>query len=318
MKLHRLLGFTPSKESEPIPTGFKELDQITGGLQIGEICTIGGRPGMGKTAFAVSLLRNIGVIQKVPTAYLALDLREQQIVKRLRASLTGCPDDNPSCGQTEWVPPQDVVKTMENIGFHYRYERNHEQEVMEMMKAAPVWIEHDLGVNMDEIISRMERLHQENQVRLFFIDSLQWIMNSTKLTEQPQELMKLRQAADRLKVAVVLTCMLGRAVETRGGNHRPMLSDLRDMGLLELYSSQVLLLYRPEYYHYEIFEDQTPAAHLADIMVEKNRFGHTGMVRMYFDKYFGFWERDSAETQMFRQLFGDNTLPHEEERELPF
>lgn len=317
MKLHRLLGFTPSKESEPIPTGFRELDKITGGLQIGEICTIGGRPGMGKTAFAVSLLRNIGVIQKVPTAYLTLDLREQQIVKRLKASLTGNLDE-PSCEQAEWMPPHDIVKTMEEIGFHCRPERHPEQDAMEMMKAAPVWIEHDLGVNMNEIISRMERLHQENQVRLFFIDSIQWIINGINLMEQSQEITKLRQAAERLKVSVVLTCVLGRAVETRGRSKRPMLSDLRDWGLLELYSSQVLFLYRPEYYHMDTFEDQTPAAHLAEIMVEKNRFGHIGLVRMYFDNHIGFRERDYVDTQPLQQLFSDSTLDHEEEGEFPF
>ena len=274
---------------------------------------------MGKTAFVVSLLRNIGVIQKVPTAYLSLDLCEQQIVKRLKASLTGCPDDTPYCGQTEWIPPHAVVKEMEDVGFHYRPERNPKQEALEMMKAAPVWIEHDLGVTMDEIISRMERLHQENRVRLFIIDSLQWIMNSTKLAEQPQEFMKLRQAADRLKVAVVLTCMLGPAVEARGGSKRPMLSDLRDMGLLELYSSQVLLLYRPEYYYLETFEDQTPAAHLADIMVEKNRFGNCGSVRLFYNYYGGFRECDYERyTEPFENAYFDYFKNDDNDKELPF
>lgn len=318
MKLHRLLGFTPSKESEPIPTGFKELDQRTGGLQIGEICTIGGRPGMGKTAFAVSLLRNIGVIQKVPTAYLSLELQEQQIVKRLKTSLTGCPED-PSGGQAEWIPPHDIVKEMEKIGFQIRHERKMAQEAMEMMKAAPVWIEHDVYVSMDEIISRIERLHQENQVRLIIIDGMHWIMNTSKYNEQSQEFIKLCQAAKRLKVAIVLTTMLGRAVETRGGNHRPMLSDLRDWGLLELYSSLVLLVYRPEYYRIDTFEDQTPATHLADILVEKNRFGHCGIVRMYFDNYIGFREMEySGNTQPFENDYSVYFKNDDNEKEFPF
>lgn len=315
MKLHRLLGYTPSKESEPISTGFQELDQITGGLQIGEICTIGGRPGMGKTAFAVSLLRNIGVIQKVPTAYLSLDLREHQIVKRLKASMM-IRLDEPSCEQTDWLPPHALVEEMEEFGFRYRPERNPEREALEMMKAAPVWIEHDLCVNMNEIISRMERLHQENQVRVFFIDSLQWIVNSTKLIDQPQEFIKLLQAAERLKVAIVLTCMLSRAVETRGGTKRPMLSDLRDMGLLELYSSQMMFIYRPEYYRIETFEDGSCASHLADIMVLKNRFGHVGNVRLRFENHASFQENkyenlmnDIVKNNIVKKDIADSDMP---------
>lgn len=84
MKLNRLMDFTTHKECESVATGFQHLDHLTGGLRIGQLCTVAARPGVGKTAFAVSLLRNIGVVQKVPTAYFSLELSELEIIKRLR------------------------------------------------------------------------------------------------------------------------------------------------------------------------------------------------------------------------------------------
>ena len=135
MKLNRIMGLTPSKESEPIATGFKRLDSVTCGLRIGEISTIAGRPGMGVTAFCMSLLRNIGVLQKVPTAYLSLALNELEIARRLKASLTGR-----WVSDEKMMPPKEVISVFEEIGFHLRDVQDNEQAAIELMKAAPVWI----------------------------------------------------------------------------------------------------------------------------------------------------------------------------------
>lgn len=282
MKLNRIMGFTPNKEYEPITTGFQQLDHITGGLRIGQICTIAARPGMGKTEFAVSLLRNIGVVQKVPTAYLSLELDELEIARRLKASITGCQE----------MPSMDVVKEMGKIGLYLNGVRNIKQTTVQMMKEAPVWIEHDLGVSMNEIVSRMERLHQDNQVRVVIIDSMHWIKFADNYVEQSQALMKLYQAADRLQLAVILTSRLDHSVESRPGTKRPELRDLRDWNQIETYSSMVMFIYRPEYYCFETFEDNTPSKNMADIMVEKNSFGGVGYVRMHFDNHVSFRELD--------------------------
>ena len=241
---------------------------------------------MGKTSFAVSLLRNIGVVQKVPTAYLSLDLTELEIVRRLKASLTGSWETVPC---NEITPPVDVIDAMEKIGFHMEKGRDVEQEAVQMMKEAPVWIEHNLEIGVNEIVSRMERLHQENQVRVVIMDSLRSIVSACR-TEQVRALQKLYQAADRLHLAVVLTSGLSLSVETRGGSKRPCLSDLRDWYQLECFSSMVMFVYRPEYYYLDTFEDNSPSEEMADIMVEKNNFGGTGNVRMRFDNHAGFKE----------------------------
>ena len=158
-----------------------------------------------------------------------------------------------------------------------------------MMEEAPVWIEHDLSLGLDEIISRMELLHQDNQVRVVIMDGLRLILPAYK-TEQVQVLQKLYRAADRLRLAVILTSGLNLSLEIRGGSKRPCLSDLRDWYQLEYFSSMVMFVYRPEYYYLDKFEDMTPAENMADIMVGKNIFGGTGDVRMHFDNHASFRE----------------------------
>ncbi|MBO7494122.1 MAG: DnaB-like helicase C-terminal domain-containing protein [Bacteroidales bacterium] len=287
MKLNHLMALTPDKECEPLATGFQCLDHLIGGLRIGQICTIAARPGMGKTAFAVSLLRNIGVIQKVPTAFFSFGLSESEIMRRLKASITGSWEPVP---YREITPPVEVINEMDKIGFHLEKGRNIEQEAMQMMEEAPVWIEQDLGVDIDEFVSRVEQLHQDNHVRVVIIDSMHEIRCANNHTEQSQALRKLYQAADSLKLAVILTSWLNRSVETRDGSKRPWLIDLRDWYQLEYFSSMVMFVYRPEYYYLDTLEDNTSSEDMADIMVEKNSFGDTGNVRMHFDNHAGFRE----------------------------
>lgn len=300
MKLNRIMGLTPGKECESIATGFHNLDRITGGLRIGQLCTIAARPGMGKTEFAVSLLRNIGVVQKVPTAYLSLELNELEIARRLNASITGDwvfshyggakshADFIQECEDTKRL--MDFIKEMDRLGFHLKRSQDTESEAMQMMKEAPVWIEHDSGVSMNEIVSRMERLHQENQVRVTIVDSTHWIKSSDNYFEQSQALIKLHQAAERLKMAVILTSGLARSVEARGGVKHPQLGDLNGWSQIDTFSSMVMFIYRPEYYRLETFEDGSPSENMADIMVVKNSFGHTGTVRMHFYNQASFGE----------------------------
>ena len=143
---------------------------------------------------------------------------------------------------------------------------------------------------MNEIVSRMERLHQENHVRLVIIDSMQWIKISDNYVEQSQALMKLHQAAERLKMTVVLTSGLARSVETRGGDKRPQLADLSGWNQIETFSSTVMMIYRPDYYKIESFEDGSISENMAEIMVVKNSFGIIGDVRMPFYNRAGFGE----------------------------
>ena len=300
------MALPPDKECETVATGFQQLDHLTGGLRTGQICTVAARPGMGKTAFAVSLLRNIGVVQKVPTAYFSLESSEWEIKERLKASITGRLESGPK-------PSEEMMDVMKKIRFRYR---DVDQEAIQSIEEAPVWIEDDLEADIDEIVRRMEQLRQESHVRLVIVDSISLLMLGRNQMEQTQAIKKLYQTAGRLKQAVILTSPENNSQEVSEGCKRPRLSDLCDRGRIGSFSSLVMFVYRPEYYYFEIFEDDcdsydfelsdngithlyricdtfedgTTAIEMADIMVEKNTFGSTGDVRMHFDHHVSFRE----------------------------
>ena len=306
MKLNQIMDLSPDKECEPIATGFRHLDHLTGGLRKGQLCTIAAPFRMDKTAFAVSLLRNIGVVQKVPTAYFSLEMNKEEIPRMLKASITGSWAPVPT-------PPVEVMNAMKTIGFHYQ---DTEQEAIQWIEEAPIWIEDDFEADIDEIVRRMEQLHRENQVRLVIIDSISLLMFGCNHVEQTQTIKKLQQTADRLKQALILTSAVNLSQEVNGECKRPRLSDLCNWERIGPFSSIVMFVHRPEYYYFEIleddccslvfemtendtthlyricdtFEDGTTAIDMADIMVGKNNFGGTGFVRMHFDNHTGFRE----------------------------
>lgn len=306
MKLNHLMALPPDKKSETVTTGFQHLDHLTGGLRTGQICTVAARPGMGKTSFAVSLLRNIGVVQKVPTAYFSLESSELEIKERLKASITGRLESVPK-------PSAEMMDVMNMIGFHYR---DIDQAAIQSIEEAPVWIEDDLEADIDEIVRRMGQLRQENQVRLVIIDSISLLMLGRNPIEQTQVIKKLYETAGRLEQAVILTSPENSSQEVSEGCKRPHLSDLCNWEQIGSFSSVMMFVHRPEYYYFEIFEDDcdsydfelsdngithlyricdtfedgTTAIEMADIMVEKNSFGNTGDVRMHFDNHVSFRE----------------------------
>lgn len=306
MKLNQILDLTPNKECKTIATGFQHLDHLTGGLRTGQLCTIAAPFWMDSTAFAVSLLRNIGVVQKVPTAYFSLEQTESEIMRRLKASITGSWETVPT-------PSVEAMNVMNMIGFHHQ---DLEQVAIQSIEEAPIWIEDDFEAELNEIVGRMEQLRQENQVRLVIIDSINLLMFGNNHVEQTQAIKKLHQTADRLKQAVILTSVVNLSQEVSGKCKRPRLSDLCNWERICPFSSVVMFVHRPEYYYFEIFEDDccspvfemtengtthlyricdtfedgTPAIDMADIIVEKNSFGDTGFVRMHFDNHAGFRE----------------------------
>ena len=296
MKLNQLTALPPDNECETVATGFQHLDHLTGGLRTGQLCTIAARPGMGKTAFAVSLLRNIGVVQKVPTVYFSLESSEWEIKERLKTSITGRLESGPK-------PSEEMMDVMKKIGFRYR---DVDQEAIQSIEEAPVWIEDDLEADIDEIVRRMEQLRQESHVRLVIVDSISLLMLGRNQMEQTQAIEKLYQTASRLEQAVILTSPVNLSREVNKECKRPHLSGLCNWEQIGSFSSVVMFVYRPEYYYFEIFEDDcdsydfelsdngithlyricdtfedgSTAIEMADIMVEKNDFGDAGDVRM--------------------------------------
>lgn len=280
MKLNKILHSTRNKD-ERIPMFIDELDRLSGGLLVGGISVIAGRPAMGKTTFAMTVVKNVGIMNKIPTAVLSMMENEDYTAKRLMATLFGWERSYPLPLQSAQLTEgqEDKIAMLQRIGF----ESNHiaDSKLLEMVKSAPVWIEHGLGVDMDEIISRMERLKKENDIKLLVIDSFGWIAPENTIAASESAMLKLIYSAEKLGIAVLMTCDLTRAVEMRGGCKKPILPDLRDNALIEKYSTLVMFLYRPEYY--QILEDEYGSTlNKAYVIVAKNRRGNIGEVRLDF------------------------------------
>ena len=273
MKLNEIISQTTDDNSLVIPTGISRLDEIIGGLHIGHICTIAARPAMGKTSFAVTVLKNVGIKNRVPTAFLSMEISESGIANRLVAAELGWGND--SCPEVLTQDDNDKISMLQKIGF-----KTTEQCHLQQMKEAPVWIEYNLIMSMDEVVGRMDRLKQENNVSVIIIDGLDWITSGTNYEDDEMAMMRVAQAAERLQVAILLTAGLTRDVEDRI-ECIPMMGDLRKEFYTATYSSIVMFIYRPEYYGIRE-DDAGDTKDRAYINIGKNNFGSVGSVYLRF------------------------------------
>jgi replicative DNA helicase len=229
------------------------------------------------------LIRNIGVLNKVPLAVLSLQNTEQAMVERIWAAEFGWGREPLPCQRLDvetiaTVEQRNAIAMLRSIGFEDPIQRK--IEFKRLMNEASVWIEHDYFLTMDEVVSRMERLKKTNNVKVIVIDGLDMINAGVKNAEQTQAMQKLVQAAERLKVALLLTSELNREVEYRVGN-RPSLCNLRGGFNTEILTSTVMFIFRPEYYG--IQEDEMGNTEgKAELIVAKNAIGATGNVRVNF------------------------------------
>lgn len=276
MKLNEIITQTAVDNSLVVPTGISRLDEVIGGLHIGHICTIAARPAMGTTSFAVTVLNNVGIKNKISTAFLSMENSENGIADRLVAAEFGWGNDTYS----EVLSQNDTAKIsrLQKTGFKPT-EHNREKH-SQLMKEAPVWVESNLIMSMDEVIGRMERQKQENNVSVIIIDGLDWITSGANYEDDEIVMIRLAQAAKRLQVAILLTAGLSRDVEDRIGCI-PMMGDLRKEFYTATYSSIVMFIYRPEYYGIRE-DDAGDTKDRAYINIGKNNFGSVGSVYLRF------------------------------------
>ena len=303
MKLNKLLSQEPKKESKVVSTGIGSLDSMIGGLHIGQVCTVAARPAMGKTAFAMTLAKNIGIMNKVPTAILSLEHSEDYVVERLFATQFGwgksTHEDFPIVETKMNEEVEKAVTVLQEAGF--KSEEMERDEFVQKMKDAPVWIEHGVNLTVDEVIARVERMKKNDNIQVLIIDGLAWIIAGQTYTEMEQSMLKLNQLASRLNIAILITSEMNRAVEARGGLMKPMLSDLRGGFCAEVYSAIVMFIYRPDYYGIgEDFEGSTKD--VADIIIAKNDFGDVGEVRLKFTDHSRFEDISIAPTDIVREM----------------
>lgn len=250
-----------------VPSGFTSLDRITSGWQKSDLVIIAARPGMGKTAFVVSALRNAAVDFKIPVAIFSLEMASVQLVNRMisaEAELEGDKIKRGNLADHEWT--QLVHKTSR-------------------LSSAPIFIDDTPALSILELRAKCRRLKAEHNVQLIVIDYLQ-LMRGEQGGNREQEIASISRAlkgiAKELNVPVLALSQLSRGVETRGGDKRPQLSDLRESGSIEQDADIVMFLYRPEYYKITVDEEGMPTQGMGEVIVAKHRNGSTGTAKLKF------------------------------------
>jgi len=264
-----------------IPSGFSRLDRITSGWQKSDLVIIAARPGMGKTAFIVSALRNAAVDFNHPVAIFSLEMASLQLVNRLisaEAELESEKIKKGNLAEFEWQ--QLVHKT-------------------NRLSSAPIFIDDTPALSILELRAKCRRLKAEHNVQLIVVDYLQ-LMKGEAGGNREQEIASISRAlkgiAKELNVPVIALSQLSRGVETRGGDKRPQLSDLRESGSIEQDADIVMFLYRTEYYKITEYEDGTPSQGVAEVIIAKHRNGSLDSVRLKFiGKYTKFADYDSPD-----------------------
>jgi replicative DNA helicase len=248
-------------------TGYYELDDLTCGLQKGEMVIIAGRPSMGKTGLALNIAEHVGVIEKIPTAIFSLEMSRQQLAERFLCSYSG-------------VDAQLVRKGMLST--------EHFQKLVEacgIISEAPIYIDDTAALTPLELRAKARRLKSAYGIRCIFVDYLQLMhVGSKKIESRQQEITTisryLKALARELEIPVVVLSQLNRAPEGRE-DHRPRMSDLRESGSIEQDADVVMLLHREDYYHPRGEEGYEPD-NTAEVIIAKQRNGPTGTVKMTF------------------------------------
>lgn len=270
--IEKIKALSEKEGMSGIPSGFQKIDQITSGWQESDLVIIAARPGMGKTAFVLSMARNITVDYKIPTAVFSLEMSSVQLITRMISSETGISSEKlrkATLENHEWKQLYSKVKTLED---------------------APLFIDDTPALSIFDLRAKARRLVSQHGVKMIIIDYLQLMtLGGTKSTgNREQEIAtisrSLKSIAKELKIPVIALSQLSRSVETRGGNKRPLLSDLRESGAIEQDADIVSFIYRPEYYKIDIWDDDnhTPCLGQAEFIIAKHRNGSLDNVRLRF------------------------------------
>ncbi|MBP7088372.1 MAG: replicative DNA helicase [Candidatus Omnitrophica bacterium] len=247
-----------------IPTGFKELDLKTAGLQKGDLLIAAGRPSMGKSAFMTSIANHIAVEEKLPVAIFSLEMSKEQLIQRLLCSQAKVEVNRVRTG---FLAPSEWPILTSAAG---------------KLSEAPMYIDDTPALDIFELRAKARRLKAHHDIQIFFIDYLQLIRGMRRSDSRQQEISDISQAlkalAKELNVPILAVSQLSRAVESREG-HRPKLSDLRESGAIEQDADVVILLFREEYYNPT--EDNKG---IAEVIIAKQRNGPVGSINLAFLK----------------------------------
>lgn len=251
-----------------IPTGFSDLDNLLGGLQKSDLVILAARPSMGKTSMALDIVRQVGVKEKIPVGVFSLEMSKDQLVDRLLASEANVDLWKMRTGR---LSDEGTDNDFERIG-----------HAMGRLADAPIFIDDSASSNIMEIRTKARRLQAEQNLGLIMVDYLQ-LMQGRNTENRVQEVSEISRAlkslARELNVPVLALSQLSRAVEHRGTDKRPQLSDLRESGSIEQDADVVMFIYRDEVYTGK----DTRKPNIAEILIRKHRNGPTGQIELFFD-----------------------------------
>ncbi len=254
-----------------VPSGFTDLDRLTSGWQRSDLIIVAARPSMGKTAFVLSMARNMAVDHKVPVAFFSLEMSNIQLVNRLIVSESGLSSEkirNGKITQDEWTQLTVKIKNLSE---------------------AKIFIDDTPALSIFEFRAKCRRLKAQHNIGVVVIDYLQLMTGPAETKgNREQEVStisrSLKAIAKELNVPILALSQLNRSVETRGGNKRPQLSDLRESGAIEQDADVVTFIHRPEYYGLLEDEDGNSTQGVAEIIVAKHRNGAVEDVKLRFQK----------------------------------
>lgn len=270
-----------------LATGFSYLDEITAGMHPGEFIVIAGRPGMGKTAFALRIIENVAVELGKGCAIFSLEMSSEQIVQRLLSSRARVGSHRLRTGRL----------------------RDHEWTNLNIaagpLAESPIYIDDSATMTIWDLRTKARLLRSQYDIGLVVVDYLQ-LMNSGERSENRQQEISLisrslKGLAKELDIPVIACSQLSRLVETRGGEKRPILADLRESGAIEQDADVVMFVYRSAAYKLSTEEREalkgTEEENLAEIIIAKQRNGPTGTIKLTFlDEFIRFENREMIRT----------------------
>ncbi len=256
-----------------VQTGFTELDRITAGFHPGTLIILAARPGMGKTAFALTMARNMAIDHKAPVAFFSLEMTGVELAMRLISAEAEITGEKLKKGE---LRPDEQVQL---------------ETRTQVLNDAKIFIDDTPQLTIYELRAKCRRLKQHHGIKVVFIDYLQLMSaggdSNNRGGNREQEIStisrQLKALSKELGIPVLAMSQLSRAVETRGGTKEPMLSDLRESGAIEQDADIVMFIYRPEYYGIMQDDKGESEAGFAYINIAKHRSGSQGKVKLRFE-----------------------------------
>lgn len=248
-----------------VPSGIKKIDKFFHGFRITDLIVLAARPSMGKSALALSILHGASELG-IPVAFASLEMDKNSVIKRLVSIDTN-------------IPLEDIMNAT--------YSDEDSEKIVQSLKKyqqrkSNIYIDDKAGVSIPQLRAKIGKLVKKKGVKMLVVDYLQLMTSGQKGLNREQEIStisrELKNIAKDLDIPVITLSQLNRSVESRGGEKKPQLSDLRESGAIEQDADVVMFLYRPEYYGLTESNDGSSTRNMAELIIAKRRNGATGVI----------------------------------------